>query len=156
MPVVPADIAGLLASRQNGTLATLRRDGRPQLSVVTYAWYPHDPDDGGREIVRISTVDGRAKVANLRRDPRASFLVSGASGWSYAVVEGTVDLSPVATFHDDETVEELVRIYRDAAGRAHGEAGEHPDWADYRRAMVDDHRLVARLVVEHAYGLVRS
>ena len=148
MPVVPADIATLLASRQNGTLATLRRDGRPQLSVVTYAWYPQT-DDGGREIVRISTVDGRAKVANLRRDPRASFLVSGASGWSYAVVEGTVELSPVATFHDDETVEELVRIYRDAAG-------EHPDWADYRRAMVDDHRLVARLVVEHAYGLVRS
>jgi PPOX class probable F420-dependent enzyme len=146
MPVVPADIATLLASRQNGTLATLRRDGRPQLSVVTYAWYP---DDDGREIVRISTVDGRAKVANLRRDPRASFLVSGGSGWSYAVVEGTVELSPVAVFHDDETVEELVRVYRDAAG-------EHPDWADYRRAMVDDRRLVARLVVEHAYGLVRS
>ena len=103
----------------------------------------------GREIVRISTVEGRAKVANLRRDPRASFLVSGGSGWSYAVVEGTVELSPVATFHDDETVEELIRIYRDAAG-------EHPDWPDYRRAMVDDHRLVARLVVEHAYGLVRS
>jgi PPOX class probable F420-dependent enzyme len=146
MPVVPADIATLIASRQNGTLATLRRDGRPQLSVVTYAWYP---DDDGREIVRISTVDGRAKVANLRRDPRASFLVSGGSGWSYAVVEGTVELSPVAVFHDDETVEELVRVYRDAAG-------EHPDWADYRRAMVDDRRLVARLVVEHAYGLVRS
>ena len=150
MPVVPADIAGLLASRQNGTLATLRRDGRPQLSVVTYAWYPHDPDrDDGREIVRISTVDGRAKVANLRRDPRASFLVSDGSGWSYAVVEGTVELSPVAVVHDDETVEELIRVYRDAAG-------EHPDWADYRRAMVDDRRLVARLVVEHAYGLVRS
>ena len=61
------------------------------------------------------------------------------------MVEGTVELSPVATFHDDETVEELIRVYRDAAG-------EHPDWADYRRAMVDDHRLVARLVVDHAYG----
>jgi PPOX class probable F420-dependent enzyme len=146
MPVVPVAIAGLLASHTNGTLATLRRDGRPQLSVVTYAWYP---DDAGREIVRISTVDGRAKVANLRRDPRASFLVSDGSGWSYAVVEGTVELSPVAAVHDDETVEELIRVYRDASG-------EHPDWADYRRAMVDDQRLVARLVVEHAYGLVRS
>ena len=157
MPVVSDDIAGLLASRQNGVLATLRRDGRPQLSVVTYAWYPDD--DGreivristvdGREIVRISTVDGRAKVANLRRDPRASFLVSDESGWSYAVVEGAVELSPVATSHDDEAVEELIRVYRDAAG-------EHPDWADYRRAMVEDHRLVARLVVDHAYGTVRS
>src|SRR3954453_12978282 len=104
MPVAPADIAALVAARHHGTLATLRRDGRPQLSVVTYAWYP---DDEGREIVRISTVDGRAKVANLRRDPRASFLVSDGPGWSYAVVEGTVELTPVATFHDDETVEEL-------------------------------------------------
>jgi PPOX class probable F420-dependent enzyme len=139
------DIAALLAARHNGTLATLRRDGRPQLSVVTYAWYP---DEDGRQLVRISTVADRAKVANLRRDPRASFLVADDSGWSYAVVEGHVELSGVATFHDDEVVEELIRVYRDAAG-------EHPDWADYRRAMVDDHRLVARLVVEHAYGLVR-
>ena len=145
MPVVPEDISGLLAARRTGTLATLRRDGRPQLSVVTYVWYP---DDHGREIVRVSTVDGRAKVGNLRRDPRASFLVADDSGWSYAVVEGSVELSPVAAFHDDETVDELVTVYRDAAG-------EHPDWADYRRAMVDDHRLVARLVVEPAYGMVR-
>jgi PPOX class probable F420-dependent enzyme len=145
MPVVPDDIAGLLASRHHGTLATVRRDGRPQLSVVTYAWYP---DDDGRQLVRISTVDGRAKVANLRRDPRASFLVASESGWSYAVVEGRVELSAVAVSHDDEVVEELITLYRDASG-------EHPDWPDYRRAMVDDHRLVARLVVEHAYGLVR-
>ncbi|HEY6742717.1 MAG TPA: PPOX class F420-dependent oxidoreductase [Lapillicoccus sp.] len=151
MPVVPDDIAGLIGSRHHGTLATLRRDGRPQLSVVTYAWYP---DDDGRQLVRISTVDGRAKVANLRRDPRASLLPGFAvgpvadSGWSYAVVEGRVELSAVAVFHDDEVVEELITLYRDANG-------EHPDWPDYRRAMVDDHRLVARLVVDHAYGLVR-
>jgi len=117
MPVVSDDIAGLLASRQNGVLATLRRDGRPQLSVVTYAWYP---DDDGREIVRISTVDGRAKVANLRRDPRASFLVSDESGWSYAVVEGAVELSAVATSHDDEAVEQLIRVYQGRGGRAPG------------------------------------
>ena len=109
MPVVPDDIARLLASRQNGTLATLRGDGRPQLSVVTYAWYP---DDDGRELIRVSTVEGRAKVANLRRDPRASFLVNDDSGWSYAVVEGTVELSEVATSPDDEAVEELIRVYR--------------------------------------------
>jgi PPOX class probable F420-dependent enzyme len=145
MPVVPDDVSGLLASRHHGTLATLRRDGRPQLSVVTYGWYP---DDDGRQLVRISTVDGRAKVANLRRDPRASFLVADQSGWSYAVVEGRVELSAVARFNDDEVVEELITLYRDASG-------EHPDWPDYRRAMVDDHRLVARLVVDHAYGLVR-
>ena len=145
MPVVPDDVAGLLASRHHGTFATLRGDGRPQLSVVTYAWYP---DDDGRQLVRISTVDGRAKVANLRRDPRASFLVTDKSGWSYAVVEGQVELSAVAADRDDAVVEELITLYRDANG-------EHPDWPDYRRAMVEDRRLVARLVVDHAYGLVR-
>ena len=152
MPVASDAIAGLLAARRKGTLATLRRDGRPQLSVVTYAWYP---DEDGRQLVRISTVERRAKVANLRRDPRASFLVPDDSGWSYAVVEGHVELSGVATFHDDEVVEELIRVYRDAHRGAHSEPGEHPDWAEYRRAMVDDHRLVARLVFEHAYGLTR-
>src|SRR4029453_12376058 len=96
MPVVPDDVSGLLASRHHGTLATLRRDGRPQLPVVTYAWYPGDE---GRELVRLSTVDGRAKVANLRRDPRASFLVADQSGWFYAVGEGRVELFAVAAFH---------------------------------------------------------
>ena len=142
MPVVPDDISGLLASRRNGTLATLRRDGRPQLSVVTYAWYPQ------QDTLRISTVEGRAKVANLRRDPRATFLVADESGWSYAVVEGDVELTPVALDSEDDTVDELVRVYRDVSG-------EHPDWVEYREAMVTDRRLVARLVVSRAYGLVR-
>ena len=138
---VPDDLAALLATPGNATLATLRRSGIPQLSVVTYAWYP---DDDGRALVRISTTDGRAKTANLRRDPRASLLVE--RGWAYAAVEGRVELSPVAADPHDATVEELVRLYRDASG-------EHPDWDDYRRAMVDDRRLVVRLVVDRAYGM---
>jgi hypothetical protein len=61
------------------------------------------------------------------------------------VVEGTATLSPVAQDPGDETVEELVAYYRALSG-------EHPDWDDYRRAMVADRRLVVRLAVEHAYG----
>jgi PPOX class probable F420-dependent enzyme len=140
---VPDDLAGVLAKPGTATLATLRRSGIPQLSVVTYAWYP---DEDGRALVRVSTTDGRAKVANLRRDPRASLLVE--RGWAYAAVEGRVELSPVSTDPHDETVEELVRLYRDANG-------EHPDWDDYRRAMVTDRRLVVRLVVDRAYGMAR-
>ena len=108
---------------------------------MSYAWYP---DEDGRAIVRISTSAGRAKVANLRRDPRASLLVE--RGWAYAAVEGAVELSPVSADRHDETVEELVRLYRDARG-------EHPDWDDYRKAMVEDQRLVVRLVVDRAYGM---
>ncbi|MEO7235283.1 MAG: TIGR03618 family F420-dependent PPOX class oxidoreductase, partial [Lapillicoccus sp.] len=91
MTTVPEDLSSLLAGQGNATLATIRRSGLPQLSVVTFGWYP---DEDGRALVRISTTDGRAKVANLRRDPRASLLVQ--QGWAYAAVEGSVELSPVS------------------------------------------------------------
>ena len=123
-----------------GVLATIKRDGRPQLSNINYSF------DADRELVRVSVVDGRAKVANLRRDPRASLLVSSADGWSYTVLEGAVTLSAVTEAPDDEAMEELIEVYRLIAG-------EHPDWDDYRRAMIADHRLVARLHVERAYGI---
>lgn len=141
MPLLPDNLLDLLATRHSACLATIRRDGRPQLSVVSYAWYPE------QSLARISTVDGRAKVANLRRDSRASLFVTSERGSSYAVLEGFVDLSPVARAPDDDVVEELVGLYRDARGE------DHPDWDDYRRVMVDDHRLVVRLHVERAYGL---
>jgi len=100
-------------------------------------------------MARISVIDGGAKVHNIRRDPRASIFVTSPDGWTYAVVEGTVELSPVALAHDDATVEELVQVFRAIRGE------DHPDWDEYRAAMVADHRMVARLHVEHAYGLVR-
>jgi PPOX class probable F420-dependent enzyme len=98
------------------------------------------------QLIRISTTDNRAKVRNLRRDPRASFHVSSRDFWTYAVAEGIAELSPVASEPDDATVEELIDLYRAVQG-------EHPDWADYRAAMVRDHHLVVRLRVERAYGL---
>jgi PPOX class probable F420-dependent enzyme len=98
-------------------------------------------------MVRMSVVDGRAKVHNLRRDPRASLFVTSADGWTYAVLEGTAGLSAIATTPDDNTVEELVEVYRAIRGE------DHPNWDEYRAAMVADHRLVARLQVDRAYGL---
>ena len=145
MSLDPALLA-LAASRNVGALAALKRDGRPQLSMVNFALDREAPDG---PTVRASVVDGRAKVANLRRDPRGSLLVTTPEGWSYAVLEGDVSFSPVARATDDTTVEELVELYRTIRGE------EHPDWDDYRRAMVADRRLVLRLVVTHAYGLAR-
>ncbi|MBV7694261.1 PPOX class F420-dependent oxidoreductase [Streptomyces sp. TRM70350] len=129
----------LLSTTHSGVLVTLRRDGRPQLSNVMHAYYPDE------RTIRISVTDDRAKTRNLRRDPRASYHVTTADRWAYTVVDGTADLTPVAADPHDETVEELVRLYRDIGG-------EHPDWDDYRAAMVRDHRLVVRLRVERAYG----
>ncbi|MEU5596748.1 PPOX class F420-dependent oxidoreductase [Streptomyces sp. NPDC020298] len=133
-------LLGLLIDGNSGVLVTLKRDGRPQLSNVNHAYYPDE------RIIRVSLTDDRAKTRNLRRDPRASYYVTTADRWAYAVAEGTADLSPVAGDPYDGTVEELVRLYRDVQG-------EHPDWDDYRAAMVRDRRLVLRLRVERAYGI---
>jgi PPOX class probable F420-dependent enzyme len=150
MPAMPEPrfdpaLLQLAASRNLAGLAALKRDGRPQLSMVNFALAVQED----AVTARVSVVDGRAKVANLRRDPRASLLVTSPDGWSYAVLEGSVELSLVAGARDDATVEELIDVYR----RVRGE--DHPDWEDYRRAMVQDRRLVLRLLVTHAYGLVR-
>src|SRR5690606_11930157 len=113
----------LLRSRHLGALATLLPNGRPHLTTITYAV------NDAAEIVRISITDTRVKARNLRRDPRAALHVMGTSPWSWVTAEGTAELSPVAADPHDATVEELIGYYRAVSG-------EHPDWDDYRRAMV--------------------
>jgi PPOX class probable F420-dependent enzyme len=134
--------AELLGAQHRGVLVTLKKDGRPQLSNVTYGW------DASTQTIRISVTDDRAKTANLRRDPRASFHVTTGDFWSYAVAEGQAELSAVARDPPDAAVEELADLYRAVQG-------EHPDWDDFRAAMVRDRRLVVRIQAERAYGMVR-
>lgn len=129
----------LIGTTGRGVVVALKRDGRPQLSNVDYV------ADAGGGLIRFSTTDGRAKVHNLRRDPRASFYVSKPNGGAYAVAEATAELTPAAAAQDDATVEELVDVYRRVQG-------EHPDWQEYREVMVADGRLVVRLHVERLYG----
>jgi PPOX class probable F420-dependent enzyme len=130
-------LLAVVAANRWGVLATIKRDGRPQLTNVGYSW-----DDG---LIRISVTADRVKTRNLERDPRLVLHVMGGDLWTWAAVEGTADLSPVAADPHDATVEELITYYR-------GTAGEHEDWDDYRRAMVADRRLVIRFRPEHVYG----
>ena len=127
-------------SKHLGVLTTLKRDGRPQLSPVSFTF------DQQTRSVRVSVTDDRAKTRNVRRDPRVSLFVWSDDGWSYAVLEGDAELTPVATDPNDATVEALIDTYRAVSG------SEHPDWDDYRRAMVADKRLVLTLHVTHVYG----
>lgn len=129
----------LLGENRRGVLVTQRQNGRPQLSNIAYHL-------GGDGIVRISITDDRAKTKNLRRNPHASLYVGRDDFWAYVVVDADVELTPVAADPNDATVDELVEYYRSLQG-------EHPDWDDYRRAMVNDRRLVARLRPTHAYGM---
>ncbi len=82
----------LIATRHMGVLATIKSDGRPQLSNVSYA-FTADPSAPGTGVVRISITTGRAKYRNLVRDPRASLHVSAPDFWSYAVGEALAELS---------------------------------------------------------------
>jgi len=125
----------------HSVFTTIRSNGLPQLSNVTH----HTDADG---IIRISTTANRAKYINLTRRPWAALKVDGPSFWSYAVLEGDVELSKIAAVADDQTVEELITLYRSLAG-------EHPDWDEYRAAMVADRRVVIRLNPNRAYGLLR-
>jgi uncharacterized protein len=133
-------LLALIADNSVGVLATIKRDGRPQLSNVSYHFEPRNVE------IKVSITEPRAKTRNLRRDPRASILVSSDDGWSYAVAEGNATLTPPAANLHDDTVEQLIALYRNIAG-------EHPDWDDYRRAMVTDRRVVMTLPISHLYGM---
>ncbi len=133
-------LLAVIAGNSLGVLATIKRDGRPQLSNVSYYF------DTRHQTIHASITEPRAKTRNLRRDPRASLHVSSDDGWAYAVAEGDAVLTPPATALDDQTVEELIALYRNIAG-------EHPDWDEYRHAMVDDRRVAMTLPISHVYGM---
>ena len=132
-----------VAGNRRGVLATVKRDGRPQLSNLFYAW------DDEQQLARISVTADRAKTRNLQADPRATLHVTSPDFWTWVAVEGTAELTPVAADPQDATVEELVGYYRALSG-------EHEDWDAYRAAMVTDRRLVVRLRPQHTYGQVRG
>ncbi|MFI6985757.1 PPOX class F420-dependent oxidoreductase [Embleya sp. NPDC050154] len=129
----------LLAESRLGVLATIKSDGRPQLSPVMPFY------DGEAGVLYVSMTEGRAKTANLRRDPRAALEVTSPDGRSWATAEGTVTLVGPGTDPEGPEVEALVDYYRRAAG-------EHPDWAEYRAVMVADRRVLMTMAVDHVYG----
>ena len=121
-----------LREHENAVLATWRRDGRLQMSPVTVGL-----DGAGRAI--ISSGETTYKVRNLRRDPRATLCVFvEAFRGPWVQIEGTAE---IVTLPD--AMEPLVDYYRRLAG-------EHPDWGDYRRAMMADRRALIRITIERA------
>ena len=133
----PESVHAFLAAHTRGVLVTLKGDGRPQLSNIMYGFF----DDR----VHISVTDGRAKTRNLARDRRATLHVTDEAFGRYLVVDGTADLTSVTTEPNDRAADLLAATYRSIAG-------EHPDWHEFRQAMIDQHRLVISFGIEHAYG----
>ncbi|MGI9644913.1 MAG: PPOX class F420-dependent oxidoreductase [Ilumatobacteraceae bacterium] len=135
-----SDALDFARERHQGIVIAQKRDGRPQSSNIAY----YVGDDG---VIRISVTDGRAKTANLRRTPRASLHVNREDFWAYVVIEGDIELTPVAADPNDDTADQLVEYFRAVSG-------EHDDWDEYRRAMVADGRLLIKLHPTHAYGML--
>ncbi len=127
-------------STRQSVLTTIRANGRPQLSNVLH----HTFDDG---VIRISITADRAKYHNLVREPWAALHVTREDFFAYAVLEGDVDLTPVAARPEDATVEELIDVYRALMG-------EHEDWEAYRAAMIAERRVVVRFLSNRAYGML--
>ena len=123
-------LEGFIRPRHRGILLTTRRDGRPQSSLVTMGL------DGEGRIV-VSSYPGRAKVHNIRRHPLASMVVmSDDFSGEWVQVDGTAEVVDLP-----EAVEGLVEYFRVISG-------EHPDWDEYRQAMVDQGKCLIRLTVE--------
>ena len=131
-----AEARAWVGRHSRAVLATIKRDGRPQLSHVVYAL-----DDDG--LIKISVTRDRAKTKNLKRDPRATLSIV-AENWSdYLVVEGT------CTVHEEDVLPELRRIY----GRVKGEP--HPNWEEFDAAMLRDGRVVLAITIDRMYPLDR-
>jgi PPOX class probable F420-dependent enzyme len=121
-----------LRSQHRAVLATRRSDGSPQLSPIVAA-----VDDDGA--ILISTRETAVKAKNLARDPRASLCVINDGFYGQWIqVDGTAEI-----VHLPDALELLVDYYRRISG-------EHPDWAEYRSAMVQDQRLIVRITIERA------
>ena len=128
----PEQARDFLRANHRAVLATSRADGRPQLSPVTCGL-----DGAGRVI--ISTRETAVKTRNLRRNPLASLCVfTDAFFGSWVQVEGNAEIISLP-----EAMEFLVGYYRLLSG-------EHPDWADYRAAMVRERRCLIRIEITRA------
>ncbi len=128
------------AKRKHGVLITIRSDGRPQSSDIVYGIR-----DG---LFEISVTNGRAKTANMRRDPRVVLHLTDPATWSYVSFDARAELSEPTKRAGDATSDLMVDCYAAVAGEP------HPDLGEYRQAMADEGRLLVRLTPTGAVGQV--
>ena len=121
-----------------GVLTCFRRNGMPQMSIVTCGAY--------RDGVAFTTTAGRAKLLNLKRDPRCAIMVSQRDWRAYVVLEGRATILSQENTAADELRDALRDVYRAATNK------DHPNWPEYDQAMVADRRAAVIVVPDHIYG----
>ena len=136
--MLPVNVKNFATENHQGVLTCFRRNGMPQMSIVTCGPY--------RDGVAFTTTAGRAKLLNLQRDPRCSLMVSKQDWWGYVVLEGKATILAPGNTAADELRQALREVYRAATNQ------DHPNWEEYAQAMVDDHRAAVIVVPDHIYG----
>ncbi|MFJ8042374.1 PPOX class F420-dependent oxidoreductase [Kitasatospora sp. NPDC096147] len=139
-PLSDDALSELLSRRQFGTLSTVKRSGHPHLTTMVYGWDPR------ARIARFSSTADRAKVAHLRRDPRAAVHVPDGDVWSFAVAEGEAEVSEATTVPGDAVGRELLALVPEAA-----RPGPEEEEA-FLAELVAERRVVIRLHVTRLYG----
>lgn len=127
-----------VAENRRGVLTTFRRDGAAQMSIITVGPYG--------EGVAFTTTADRAKLHNLRRNPQCSLLVAREDWSAYIVLQGAARVFSAGNTDGAELRQLLRAVFRTAA------AAEHPDWAEYDRAMVEQRRSAIVVIPEQIYG----
>ena len=135
--MLPDNIRDFISNNDKAVLSTFRRNGAAQLSIVVVGAY----GDGAA----FTTTEDRAKLLNLRRDARCSLLVSQDGWWGFVVLEGRARIMAADNTDAEELRQAFRNVYRSISG-------EHPDWHEYDRAMVEDRRAVIVVVPERIYG----
>ena len=131
-------LKGFVAENRRGVLTTFRRNGAAQMSIITVGPY--------RDGAAFTTTEERAKLHNLRRNPQCSLLVAREDWSAYLVLQGMARVFSAGNTDGEELRLMLREVFRTAAGM------EHPDWAEYDRAMVEQRRSAIIVVPEHIYG----
>jgi PPOX class probable F420-dependent enzyme len=126
------------AENHQGVLTCFRKNGMPQMSIVTCGPY--------RDGVAFSTTASRAKLLNLQRDARCSLMISKQDWWGYVVLEGKATILSPDNTPADELRDALREVYKIATNT------EHSNWPEYDQAMVDDNRAAVIVVPVHVYG----
>jgi PPOX class probable F420-dependent enzyme len=132
--MTPEEAVEVIRHQHHAVMATTRSsDGGVQLSPVAVV-----VDDDGTLVV--SSREPAMKVRNLRRTPYSAVCVFPDTffGGQWVQVEGPTRIEPMP-----DALEGLVKYYRNLVG-------EHPDWDEYRAAMVTEQRVLLRITVERA------
>jgi PPOX class probable F420-dependent enzyme len=126
--VSAVELTEFIKTRHHAIVITARKGGGPQASPVTCG-----VDDQGRIV--IATYPERAKTRNARRDPGhvSVLFLSDDFGGPWVQVDGTAEVLDVPA-----AVDPLVDYYRAVSG-------EHPDWAEYRAAMLTQGKSLLRV-----------